>query len=147
MSGLKQFVEEHYNAVCDEKYDVLEATTEKIFEVVGKLKEAIQKSVDLTSSNETLVREQVVSEVSEDLADTEIEKFKSLTQDVDFGSEESFREKLDTLKESYFPKTKPSSASEETFGDEDGSTAQDVDTTDAMRTYMSAISRNQKASA
>ena len=77
----------------------------------------------------------------------EIEKFKSLTQDVDFGSEESFREKLDTLKESYFPKTQPSSTSEETFGDEDGSTAKDVDTTDAMKTYMSAISRNQKASA
>ena len=112
------------------------------------MNEAIQKSVDLTSSNEKLVREQVISEVSEDLADTEIEKFKSLTQDVDFGDEDSFREKLDTLKESYFPKAQPSSsASDETFGDEDGSTAQDVDTTDAMKSYMSAISRNQKASA
>ena len=148
ISGLKQLFEDHYIDVPDEKYDVLEAQSEKISELEEKLNEAIQKSVDLTSSNETLVREQVVSEVSEDLADTEIEKFKSLTQDVDFGSEDSFREKLNTLKESYFPKTQPSSSSEETFGDEDGSTAQDtVDTTDAMRTYMSAISRNQKASA
>ena len=147
ISGLKQLFEDHYIDVPDEKYNVLEAQSEKISELEEKLNEAIQKSVDLTSSNETLVREQVVSEVSEDLADTEIEKFKSLTQDVDFGSEDSFREKLNTLKESYFPKVQPSSTSDETFGDEDGSTAQDVDTTDAMKTYMSAISRNQKASA
>ena len=147
ISGLKQLFEDHYIDVPDEKYDVLEAQSEKISELEEKLNEAIQKSVDLTVSNEKLVREQVISEVSEDLADTEIEKFKSLTQDVDFGDEESFREKLDTLKESYFPKTQTLSTSEETFGDEDGSTAQDVDTTDAMKTYMSAISRNQKASA
>ena len=147
ISGLKQLFEDHYIDVPDEKYDVLEAQSEKISELEEKLNEAIQKSVDLTSSNEKLVREQVISEVSEDLADTEIEKFKSLTQDVEFGNEASFREKLDTLKENYFPKSQPSSTSDETIGDEDGSTAQDVDTTDAMKTYMSAISRNQKASA
>ena len=147
ISGLKQLFEDHYIDVPDEKYDVLEAQSEKISELEEKLNEAMQKSVDLTSSNEKLVREQVISEVSEDLADTEIEKFKSLTQDVEFGNEDSFREKLDTLKESYFPKVQPSNTSEETFGDEDGSTAKDVDTTDAMKTYMSAISRNQKASA
>jgi hypothetical protein len=146
ISGLKQLFEDHYIDVPDEKYDVLEAQSEKISELEEKLNEAIQKSVDLTSSNSTLVREQVISEVSEDLADTEIEKFKSLTQDVDFGNEESFREKLDTLKESYFPKAQPSSDNK-AIDDEDGSTAQDVDTTDAMKTYMSAISRNQKASA
>ena len=147
ISGLKQLFEDHYIDVPDEKYDVLEAQSEKISELEEKLNEAIQKSVDLTSSNEKLVREQVISEVSEDLADTEIEKFKSLTQDVDYGDEASFREKLDTLKENYFPKAQTSSTGDETFGDEDGSTAQDVDTTDAMKSYMSAISRNQKASA
>jgi hypothetical protein len=145
ISGLKQLFEDHYIDVPDEKYDVLEAQSEKISELEEKLNEAMQKSVDLTSFNEKLVREQVISEVSEDLADTEIEKFKSLTQDVDFGNENSFREKLDTLKENYFPKSQP--ASDRTIDDEDGSTAQDVDTTDAMKMYMSAISRNQKASA
>ena len=145
ISGLKQLFEDHYIDVPDEKYDVLEAQSEKISELEERLNEAMQKSIDLTSSNDKLVREQVISEVSEDLADTEIEKFKSLTQDVDFGNEDSFREKLDTLKESYFPKTPTSS--DKAIDDEDGSTAQDVDTTDAMKTYMSAISRNQKASA
>jgi len=145
ISGLKQLFEDHYIDVPNEKYDVLEAQSEKISELEEKLNEAMQKSIDLTSSNENLVREQVISEVSEDLADTEIEKFKSLTQDVDFGNEDSFREKLDTLKENYFPKSQP--VSDRTIDDEDVSTAQDVDTTDAMKTYMSAISRNQKASA
>jgi len=145
ISGLKQLFEDHYIDVPDEKYDVLEAQSEKISELEKKLNESIQKSVDLTSSNSTLVREQVISEVSEDLADTEIEKFKSLTQDVDFGDEDSFRVKLNTLKESYFPKSH--THSDKAIDDEDGSTAQDVDTTDSMKTYMSAISRNQKASA
>ena len=145
-SGLKQLFEDHYIDVPDEKYDVLEAQSEKISELENKLNEEIQRNIDLNQSNSSLVREQVISEVSEDLADTEFEKFKSLTQDVDFGDEESFREKLDTLKENYFPKQQVYN-SDETYDDEDGSTAQDVDTTDAMKTYMSAISRNQKASA
>jgi hypothetical protein len=146
ISGLKQLFEDHYIDVPDEKYDVLEAQSEKISELEDKLNETIEKIIELNQDNSSLVREQVISEVSEDLADTEFEKFKSLTQDVDFSDEESFREKLDTLKENYFPTQKVYN-SEETFGDEDGSTAQDVDTTDAMKTYMSAISRNQKASA
>ena len=146
ISGLKQLFEDHYIDVPDEKYDILEAQSEKISELEEKLNETIEKIIELNQSNSSLVREQVISEVSEDLADTEFEKFKSLTQDVDFGDEDSFREKLDTLKENYFPKQQVY-GSDETFGDEDGSTAQDVDTTDAMRSYMSAISRNQKASA
>ena len=142
ISGLKQLFEDHYIDVPDEKYDVLEAQSEKISELEEKLNETIQKIVELSDTKTGLVREQVISEVSEDLADTEIEKFKELTKDVEFDNEESFREKLDTLKESYFPKVKTSSTSE-TINDVDGGTAQDIDTTDTMQKYMSAISRNQ----
>ena len=140
ISGLKQLFEDHYIDVPDEKYDVLEAQSEKISELEDKLNESIDKTVELTKISSNLIREQVISEVSEDLADTEIEKFKSLTEDVDFVDEESFKAKLDTLKESYFPKT----IVEQTFDDEDGGTAQDIDTTEAMSAYMSAISRNKE---
>ena len=146
ISGLKQLFEDHYIDVPDEKYDVLEAQSEKIAELEEKLNESIQKNVEMTEDNSLLVREQVISEVSEDLAQTEIEKFKGLVEDVDFTSEESFREKLSTLKESYFPKVKPAAGSR-AIDDEDGGTAQDIDTTDTMHKYMSAISRDQKASA
>ena len=146
ISGLKQLFEDHYIDVPDEKYDVLEAQSEKIAELEDKLNESIQKNVEMTESNSLLVREQVISEVSEDLAQTEIEKFKGLVEDVDFTGEESFREKLSTLKESYFPKVKPAEGVR-AIDDEDGGTAQDIDTTDTMHKYMSAISRDQKASA
>ena len=146
ISGLKQLFEDHYIDVPDEKYDVLEAQSEKIAELEEKLNESIQKNVEMTEDNSLLVREQVFTEVSEDLAQTEIEKFKVLVEDVDFADEGSFREKLSTLKESYFPKVK-ASTNVRAIDDEDGGTAQDIDTTDSMRKYMSAISRDQKASA
>jgi len=146
ISGLKQLFEDHYIDVPDEKYDVLEAQSEKITELEDKLNESIQKNVEMTEDNSLLVREQVFTDVSEDLAQTEIEKFKGLVEDVDFTDEESFREKLSTLKESYFPKVKPA-AGTRAIDDEDGGTAQDIDTTDTMHKYMSAISRDQKASA
>ena len=144
ISGLKQLFEDHYIDVPDEKYDVLEAQSEKIAELEGRLNEEIQKNIDGKKVENTLVREQVMSDVSEDLADTEIEKFISLTQDVEFSDEESFKEKLNTLKESYFPKL---IADGDSFDNVEDSTAQDIDTTDTMRKYMSAISRDQKASA
>ena len=146
ISGLKQLFEDHYIDVPDEKYDVLEAQSEKIAELEDRLNEEIQKNVDMSQTNSELVREQVIAEVSEDLADTEIEKFKELTNDVEFSDEESFKEKVSTIKESYFPKTTTSSTGTH-IDDEQGSTAQDVDTTDAMKRYMSAISRDHKASA
>ena len=141
ISGLKQLFEDHYIDVPDEKYDVLEAQSEKISELEDKLNEAIQKNVKFKTSNNELVREQIIVEVSDDLADTESEKFKTLTQDVEFSDENSFREKLDTLKENYFPRV--TTSSNVTIDDEDGGTAQDIDTTDAMKSYMSAISRNK----
>jgi len=140
ISGLKQLFEDHYIDVPNEKYDVLEAQSEKISELEEKINSVMEQNVALTQVKSKLFREQVIAEVSEDLTDTEIEKFKSLTEDVDFVSEESFRAKLDTLKESYFPKT----IVEQTFDDEDGGTAKDIDTTGAMTAYMSAISRNKK---
>ena len=140
ISGLKQLFEDHYIDVPNEKYDVLEAQSEKITELEEKLNSVMEQNISLTSVKSKLVREQVISEACEELTDTEIEKFKSLTEDIDFSDEESFKAKLDTLKESYFPKT----IVEQTFDDEDGGTAQDIDTTGAMRAYMSAISRNKE---
>jgi hypothetical protein len=105
------------------------------------LNEAIEQSVQLKKNNAGLVKEQVVSEVSSDLADTEIEKFKSLIEDVDYSDEESYREKLSTLKESYFPNVDSTSLVTETIDDVETGTAQDVDTSGSMQAYMTAIGR------
>ena len=142
ISGLRQLFEDHYIDIPDDKYDVLEAQSEKISELEGKISETIEKNVSLKDGNAKLVREQVISEVYEGLADTEIEKFKSLTDDVEYTDEESFREKLDTLKESYFPKT--SVETTENIDDVETGTAQDIDLTPSMDAYMSAIGRTVK---
>jgi len=141
ISGLKQLFEDHYIDVPDERYDVLEAQSNKIAELEEQLNSVMENNIQMNSVNSELVREQVIAEVASDLTDTEIEKFASLVEDVDFGDEDGFRAKLDTLKESYFPKVENL---EETFiHDEDdyGSAAQDIDTSDTMQKYMSAIGR------
>ena len=78
-------------------------------------------------------------------ADTEVEKFKSLVEDVDFTDEDSYRDKLNTLKESYFPKATSSDDATTAIDDEETGLAQDIDTTGAMKAYMSAISRVKSA--
>ena len=137
ISGLKALFEEHYVDVPDEKYDILGQQSEKIDELEAKLNEQIEKSAELKKSHDVLVRERVFNECASDLADTEVEKFKSLAEEVDFSNEESFKEKLDQLKESYFPKatTVAESVDSETDGTES------YDTTGAMSAYMAAIGK------
>ena len=142
ISGLKQLFEDHYIDVPDEKYDVLEAQSEKISKLEAKLSESIEKNVSLRTNNAGLVKEQVISDMSSDLAETEIEKFKSLTEDVDFSDEDSYKEKLETLKENYFPKVKTVVA--ETVDNVETGNAQDIDVSSSMTAYMSAIGRGVK---
>ena len=140
ISGLKSLFEEHYIDVPDEKYDILGQQAEKLDALEAKLNEQIEKSAELKKQNNQLVRESVFAEVSSDLADTEAEKFKSLAEDVDFTDEDSFRSKLDTLKESYFPKATTVAESV----DSESESSESYDTTGAMSAYMSAISKNVK---
>ena len=141
ISGLKNLFTEHYIDVPDEKYDILGQQSEKIDELETKLNEQIEKSASLKSEKDVLVRESVFAEVASDLADTEVEKFKSLAEDVDFTDEDAFRGKLDTLKESYFPKATTVAESVDTPSEDAG---ESFDTTGAMSAYMSAISKNVK---
>jgi hypothetical protein len=142
ISGLKQLFEDHYIDIPNEKYDVLEAQSEKISKLEAKLSESIEKNVSLRTNNAGLVKEQVIFDMSSDLAETEIEKFKSLTEDVDFSDEDSYKEKLETLKENYFPKVKTVVA--ETVDNVETGNAQDIDVSSSMTAYMSAIGRGVK---
>ena len=140
ISGLKSLFEEHYIDVPDEKYDILGQQSAQIDALEEKLNEQITTLASLKSEKDVLVRESVFAQVASDLADTEIEKFKSLAEDVEFTTEESFSEKLETLKESYFPKAQTVAESVDAVLEEQTA----IDTTGAMSTYMSAISRNVK---
>jgi len=142
IAGLKQLFEDHYVDVPDEKYDVLEAQSEKIAELEEKVNKSLEDAVSLKEENSQLTRQIVISEATSDLTETEIEKFKSVTEDVEFDSAESFRNKIDTLKENYFPKVVSESTS--TIDNVETGSAQDIDVSDSMANYMSAISRNVK---
>ena len=137
ITGLKALFEEHYIDVPDEKYDILESQAQKIEELEGKLNETMGKLTEKKQSEDALVRESVIKEVSSDLAETQTEKFASLVEDVEFTDKESFEEKLNTLKENYFPKSTPSQLTEES-----GVETQEIDISDAMAAYTSAIKRS-----
>jgi len=137
ITGLKALFEEHYIDVPDEKYDILESQAQKIEELEGKLNETIGKLTEKKQSEDSLVRESVIKEVSSDLAETQSEKFASLVEDVEFTDKETFEEKLNTLKENYFPKSTPSNLSEENEVE-----TQEIDISDAMAAYTSAIKRS-----
>ena len=142
IAGLKQLFEDHYVDIPDEKYDVLQAQSDKIAELEEKVNKTLEESINFKKSNDELTREKVISESTSDLADTEIEKFKELTEDVDFGNEEDFRSKLETLKESYFPKVKKETT--ENIDNVETGPAQDIDMTDSMAAYSHAIGKGVK---
>ena len=143
IAGLKTLFEDHYIDVPDEKYDVLEAQAEKISKLEEKLEDAIQQVVEAKKSNGSLIKEKVMKDVTSDLTDTEIEKFETLAQDVENTEESVYLEKLNTLKESYFPKQQ--ALSEDTHDEvETGTAVQDI-TEGSMAAYMSAIGRTVKS--
>ena len=139
ITGLKALFEEHYIDVPDEKYDVLEGQAQKIDELESKLNETIEKMTEMNKEKSSLVREQVIAKVSTDLAETEKEKFEGLVEDVEFNGEEDFTEKLNTLKENYFPK----SVATQTLEEEVETDKQEVDVSGAMAAYMSAIQKSK----
>jgi len=103
LGGLKQLFEEHYVSIPEEKYNVLEGMVEKLDDMETKLNEQIEKNISLNKRLSESVADRIFDEISEGLAFTQKEKLASLSESVEFESESQYREKLETLKESYFP--------------------------------------------
>ena len=141
ITGLKSLFEDHYIDVPNEKYDILEAQTKEIEELKAKVNDLMEQDKSAKNRVGELVRESLISEVSKDLAETEKEKFHSLTADVEFSGEESFKEKLSTLKESYFPSEKKV---EEVLSEDAESPKTIEANSDAMAAYTAAINKTHK---
>ena len=103
LEGMKSLFEEHYVSVPEEKYDVIESMVDKLDEMEGKLNEQIEKNIALNRRLAESSSDVVFAEVTEGLATTQKEKLATLVENVEFESEADYREKLVTLKESYFP--------------------------------------------
>ena len=147
ITGLKGLFKEHYIDVPEEKYNVLDDLTNQVKDLESKLNEQIEKNVNLSKEVSESTKVKVLADVSADLAETEKEKFAKMAENVEFDSADKFREKLETVKESYFPKTK---IEETTSKDEVDSVAANepadfAGKSDAMAAYTAAITKNLKS--
>lgn len=140
--SLKKVFEEHYVDVPEDKYDVMAEQQSKIEELEAKLNEQIEKNAEVAKTIAEAKKESLVVEFTKDLAETQVEKFKSLVEGVNYESDEQYAKELETLKESYFPKVaKP--IEEDTVASEP--LVEESKLTGEMKDYVSAISRTFKA--
>ena len=148
ITGLKDLFKEHYIDVPEEKYNVLDDLTNQNKKLEDKLNEQIAKNVDLSKEVSSSAKSKAIDEVASDLADTEKEKFEKMAENVEYDGADKFKEKLETIKESYFPKTK---IEETASKDEVDSVAANAPSdftsgkSDAMAAYTAAITKNLKA--
>ena len=143
MTGLKGLFEDHYVSIPEDKYNVLESMVEKLDEMETKLNEQIEKNVSLNKRLAESVADGIFEQVADGLADTQKDKLASLAESVEFESEEEYREKLETLKESYFPSRVVSpSARTETLSEGLDATPEAI--SGSMATYLKTLSAFSK---
>jgi hypothetical protein len=145
ITGLKDLFKEHYIDVPEEKYNVLDDLTNQNKKLEEKLNEQIAKNVDLSKEVSSSAKAKAINEVASDLADTEKEKFEKMAENVEYDSADKFREKLETIKESYFPKSKIEETASKDEVDSVAANAPIESNTDAMAAYTAAITKNLKS--
>ena len=138
VEGLKKVFLENHIEVPEEKIDVVDSMASELDSMEAKLNEQIDKNVELTAQVGALVKNGIVNELAEGLASTEREKLIGLAEGVEFENEESFRNKVAMLKESYFP-SKPATGAETIA--EDVQPVVDTQMTDSMNKYVDALRR------
>ena len=146
LEGMKSLFEEHYVTIPEDKYDVLNSMVDKLDEMESKLNEQIDRNVALNRRLAESNADGVFAAVAEGLADTQKEKLASLAENVEFESETDYREKLVTLKESYFPSktSTPKSTSENLSEEVSTDEAPSVEVAPRMQAYLDILSRAAK---
>jgi len=143
LQGMRGLFEEHYVSIPEEKYNVIESMVEKLDEMETKLNEQIEKNISLNKRLSESVADGIFDQISEGLADTQKDKLASLSQSVEFESESQYREKLETLRESYFPSRGVSpSARTETLSE--GLDAAPESYSGSMASYLKTLSAFSK---
>jgi hypothetical protein len=144
ITGMKSLFEEHYVTIPEEKYDVIESMVDKLDEMEGKLNEQIEKNIALNKRLAESVSDVVFADVTEGLALSQKEKLANLVNNVEFESETAYREKLETLKESYFPTKVAQRNQTENLTEEAGSPVETTNHSPSMEAYLKTLSRVSK---
>jgi hypothetical protein len=139
MNKLKDLFVESHIEVPEDKVDLVDELADNVEELEAKLNESTERSIQMAEELETYKRESIIREATKDLAETQVEKLKSLAENVDFDDEETFAKKVAQLKESYFAKT--AKTQEEIIEDDD---APIVESTGSMDSYLKAIKKTAK---
>ena len=145
LDGMKSLFEDHYVTIPEEKYDVLESMVDKLDEMEGKLNEQIERNVALNRRLAESTADVVFAEVAEGLADTQKDKLATLAENVEFESDSDYREKLVTLKKSYFPESSSTPSTSENLSEEvstDEVISEEV--SPMMQAYLDTLSRAAK---
>ena len=103
ISGLRNLFAEHYIDVPSEKVDLVDELATKVEELESKLDEEIDRGVQLKRALIESRKIEITHSVCEGLTDTQFEKIKSLAESVDFSTEDEYQNKLETIRENYFP--------------------------------------------
>ena len=145
LTGMKSLFEDHYVTIPEDKYDVLNSMVEKLDEMEGKLNEQINKNVALNKRLAESTSDVILADVSEGLAVTQKDKLATLAENVEFDGEDNYREKLVTLRNSYFP-ANPGAPKQQTENLSEGAETghQQPAVTGSMESYLKAISRSVK---
>jgi hypothetical protein len=136
MNKMKDLFTESYIAVPEEKVDLVDDLADQVEELEATVNESTQKAIDMAVELEGYKREAIIREATKDLAETQVEKLKSLAENVDFDDEETFTQKVAQLKESYFAKAAKSQ--DDSIDEEE---APVVTASDSMNSYLNAIKK------
>ena len=140
LSGMKELFEAHYVSIPEDKYDVLENMVNKLDDMESRLNEQIERNIQLNQRLSESVSDGILYDVSRGLAETQKSKLAGLAESVEFVSEEDYREKLEALRESYFPRNPvtPEREDEEMLGTESEVVSE------SMSAYLRAVTKFSK---
>ena len=139
ITGLRELFENHNISIPEESFDALETANGRVEELEGKLQEQLEKNIELVKISENLEREQAFVSACDGLTDTEVEKFKSLSEGIEFDDNAQYVDKLNILKESYFGEN--TIVSEEKIEESSDGSAPLVESGSVMDNLVQSMSR------
>jgi hypothetical protein len=144
LAGMKGLFEDHYVTIPEDKYDVIESMVDKLDEMEAKLNEQIERNVALNRRLAESVADVIFAEVTEGLALSQKDKLASLAENVEFESEADYREKLVTLRESYFPTNAGTQRDNSENLSEENSSSNYQPVSGLMESYLQTLNRVSK---
>ena len=142
IGGMKKLFETHYIDLPDSKFDVVEDQAAQIVKLKEDMNKTLEANVELNQKIGEFARDEIINDVSSDLAETEKEKLKGLAESIEYVDAADYRGKVETLKNSYFPAQKASDTESNEVAATENMTS-DVDLSESMAAYTAAISKNQ----